>query len=458
MVFYQAWWNAWAVFVGTFVACISRGRLLREVVMYCVFAPVGFCLVWFTTWGGIGLRQMRQGKELAALGASYFNNSGHFLADGSEFCYDVPQEDVIVNGSVVFTNPGVTPVCQFDSANSNTAAFNVLNSFRFSDSANGGMGPVLAILFILGCVLFFVTSSDSATLVVDLLASNGRQNQHWARQSFWSVTLGALASVLLMSGGAESLKAVQAASIVCALPVVFLMCYMLQSIHLFCEADEKQARHGDYQFPDEPEFAVPIYGGVFNILEYVLSWGKVHPTRIELGMDQPTRDEMVEFAKGLVLPFVSLFQVLSSSYPQCRKINAAVVSFYASCYLGWVTLFFAAPTHTGLIGLKWILFIMAGCILAIIRSFFRAKYNLRSNGVGDLVSGIFFWPQVLAQMRLQGACSLSAGMSTASSSISSSISDPHRRRGVTTTIVHAKAPRSHKRMEGDGLKNDEVQC
>ena len=70
--------------------------------------------------GGIGLRQSRQALELEKLGTDFYDNAAHFQTAESTFCYDVPQEDVILDGTVIFTNSlkGITPVCQFDSSNS----------------------------------------------------------------------------------------------------------------------------------------------------------------------------------------------------------------------------------------------------------------------------------------------------------------------------------------------------
>jgi BCCT, betaine/carnitine/choline family transporter len=243
------------------------------VVLYSFILPVGFSLVWFTAWGGVALRQSRQGKELELLGESYFNNSAHFLVDGSKVCYNVPQTDVTVGDEVVFTNylPGVTPVCQFDPDNSNDAVMNVLYSFSYPDSFDGrGLGTLLSVLFLVCCTLYFVTSSDSACLIVDGLASNGRKNNHWARRIFWAATIGTLTTVLISAGGAEALYAMQAASIVCGLPVAIAMCYLVQSITLFCRAACKNDEETDFQFAPQPEFATPVYGGIFNVVEQIV--------------------------------------------------------------------------------------------------------------------------------------------------------------------------------------------
>lgn len=90
-----------------------------------------------------GLRQSRQALELEKLGTDFYDNSAHFQTAESTFCYDVPQEDVVVDGEVIFTNtlPGITPVCKFDSANSESAWFNVMYSFTYPGSGADGNFP-----------------------------------------------------------------------------------------------------------------------------------------------------------------------------------------------------------------------------------------------------------------------------------------------------------------------------
>ena len=91
-----------------FIARVSRGRCIREIVIYCFLAPLLYSILWFCTFGGIGLRQSRQALELEKLGTDYYNNSAQFQSSQSEFCYDVPQGSVSVdvNGTSteIFTN------------------------------------------------------------------------------------------------------------------------------------------------------------------------------------------------------------------------------------------------------------------------------------------------------------------------------------------------------------------
>jgi BCCT, betaine/carnitine/choline family transporter len=392
---------------GVFIACLSKGRKLWELIMHCFIVPYGICLLWFCIWGGIGMRQQRQAMELEVLGDKYFNNSAHFSVSGNDLCFDVPQDDIMIDDTIIFINrlPGVTPVCQFNDTIANHAALNVLNSFQFPETFQGqGMGTKLIFIYLVGCILFYISVSDSASFMVDNMASNGRKNNHWARRLFWSASVGALGTTLLSSGDAVALKSLQAAIIVCALPVAILLCFLLQSITLFCQAADKPCAKneeaGDYIFPDQAEFGMPVYGGAFNVFEYIFSLGSVSSARIEMGMNLPTRFQVVEFVKGLLIPFVSLKQVLYTAYPESPKTNFATVACFAIFYVGWVVTFLASRGLPGLSGLAMTLFFLTGAMLGIIRNGFRNKYGLRSNSIGDWLASTFVWPQVLVQMRL----------------------------------------------------------
>jgi BCCT, betaine/carnitine/choline family transporter len=440
-VFYLAWWITWAAFVGIFIASISKGRIqgiplcplpahlsytdrtlllisffcsslligrkLWEVAVYTLFAPTGYCIAWFCTLGGAGLRQSRQALELEEIGARFFNDTGHFASLNNAFCYDVPQEQIFAGSQLVFTNylPGVTPVCLFDEDNVYSAPYNLLNSFRFPDTFSGsGLGSALSLLFIVASALYGVTSCDSASLIADNLASTGRRNNHWARRMFWSITVGALGTAVLSGGGENAVRAVQAASILCGLPFAFVLCFMMQSIVLLCRAAENVDRGQAYLFPSQPTFVMPVYGGVFNAFEYVASFGRVNPARVDLGMDKPSRRHVVEFCKGVAVPFVSLHQILTFTYPENRMRNAAVVACYTLCYLGFIAFLGVSTSYPEFRGLGWTLLAASGGILSMIRAEFRAKHNLRSHGIADAMASVLIWPQVLTQMRVQLEC------------------------------------------------------
>ncbi|NCB13118.1 MAG: BCCT family transporter, partial [Erysipelotrichia bacterium] len=167
-LFYWAWWIAWAPFVGMFIARVSRGRTIREFVIGVLFVPVGFTFIWMTVFGNSAL-------------------------------YSIMNEGFTILSTAV-------------SADVSTALFKFLEHFPFSSFVS-----IIAIILV---VTFFVTSSDSGSLVVDTIASGGKVNNPVWQRIFWAISQGVVAIALLLAGG---LQALQSASIIMALPFVFVM-------------------------------------------------------------------------------------------------------------------------------------------------------------------------------------------------------------------------------------------
>lgn len=172
--FYWGWWVSWAPFVGVFIARISRGRTVREFVLGVLLVPTLVTFLWFSVLGG------------AALHRELFGGGGLVGDDGT-----------VGTESSLFTMLDALP--------------------------GGGVVIGLAILLI---VTFFVTSSDSGSLVVDMLASGGDIDPpKWSR-IMWAVLEGAVAAALLAVGGG-GLGALQTAAIVIALPFSIVMVAMM---------------------------------------------------------------------------------------------------------------------------------------------------------------------------------------------------------------------------------------
>lgn len=413
-VFYMAWWVAWACFVGMFIARISKNRSLRHVIVSVFLCPTLYCLIWFSIMGGIGLRQQRQALELEQIGSNMFSDPNYFVSDESKFCYDVPQEDVVVNGTTVFTNRllGVTPVCTFDSSNDAQSWFNVMYSFSYPDANNfGGFGPFLSGLSIITLAIYFVTSSDSGSLVVDVLASNGATEHHWIQRVFWAVTEGAVACALLIAGGDQALKALQAASIVFGLPFNLFLFVMCKSITEMCKAIELEQNpdrlHPSVLLPKKGQsWSMPLFGGIFNVFEFIFSLGVfVNESRKEKGMHLPTKEQAVEFFIALFLPFVSLYKIYTSIVidpkQKDKTINLIMTTVYASCHIGWIILFCLGYINNGFVALAWSLFITNAGILTALRMRFRDHLGIRGNVTSDFFASSFLYPQALAQMVIE---------------------------------------------------------
>ncbi|RXI99819.1 BCCT family transporter [Anaerobacillus alkaliphilus] len=173
-LFYWAWWVAWAPFVGTFIARVSRGRTIKEFVLGVLLVPSIFGAIWFATFGG---------------SAIYFD---------------------------IFENRGISDAVSSDVT---TALFITLEQFP--------LGMVLALLATFLIITFFITSADSATFVLGMITSRGVLNPANSTKLTWGVLQSSVAAVLLWSGG---LNGLQTASIVAALPFAVIMVFMILSI------------------------------------------------------------------------------------------------------------------------------------------------------------------------------------------------------------------------------------
>ncbi|MEZ0360031.1 BCCT family transporter [Mycobacterium sp. SA01] len=168
-IFYWGWWISWAPFVGMFIARISRGRTIREFVAAVLLVPTVIGSLWFTIFGESGILRQR--------------NHGDMLVDGS--------------------------------VDTNTSLFRLLDGLP--------LGVVTSLVAVAVIVFFFVTSSDSGSLVIDILSSGGDLDPPKPTRVYWATLEGVAAAVLLLVGGAGSLTALQTASIATALPFSLVM-------------------------------------------------------------------------------------------------------------------------------------------------------------------------------------------------------------------------------------------
>jgi choline/glycine/proline betaine transport protein len=184
-VFYYAWWIAWSPFVGMFIARISKGRTIREFLLAVLIVPslVGF--LWLTVFGN------------GALYVELFGQGGIGLA---------------VKESVP------------------SALFAFLDSIPLS-----GITTLVATLVV---VTFFVTSSDSGSLVIDIITAGGALNPPVAQRIFWALTEGIVAAVLLVGGG---LAALQTAAITTGFPFAVILLLAAYSLYRALEQDPAAA-------------------------------------------------------------------------------------------------------------------------------------------------------------------------------------------------------------------------
>ncbi len=176
--FYWAWWISWSPFVGMFIARVSRGRTVREFITCVLLIPTIVSAIWMTAMGGTAIDQMiNQVTESAVY--------GFVVADY------VPE----------------------------LSLFGMLSELPFA--------AITSMIGIILVIVFFVTSSDSGSLVIDTITAGGKINAPVSQRVFWVIFEGLIAATLLIGGG---LVALQAASVSTGLPfaiVLLLACYAL---------------------------------------------------------------------------------------------------------------------------------------------------------------------------------------------------------------------------------------
>jgi choline-glycine betaine transporter len=182
-IFYWAWWISWSPFVGMFIARISKGRTVREFILAILIVPTLLSFIWLSAFGGTAL----------------FQNS----IDGGALLN-------AVNNNVA------------------TSLFAMIQNLEISSLFK----MILSVMGTFLVISFFVTSSDSGSLVVDNLTSGGKMDSPVPQRIFWAVMEGTIAVALLIAGGSEALSALQTGVILSGLPFTAMLLAMTYSLHM----------------------------------------------------------------------------------------------------------------------------------------------------------------------------------------------------------------------------------
>ncbi len=170
--FYWAWWISWSPFVGMFIARVSRGRTVREFVFCVLIIPSLVSVIWMTTFGGTGIDQL------------------------------------VNQGNQALTEVGLP-----------LQLFEMLHNLPWA-----ALTSTIAIILV---IVFFVTSSDSGSLVIDTITAGGKVNAPVSQRVWWALFEGLVAIVLLLSGGLGALQAMAVSTGIPFAVVLLLACYAL---------------------------------------------------------------------------------------------------------------------------------------------------------------------------------------------------------------------------------------
>ncbi|GBG27519.1 Hypothetical Protein FCC1311_037422 [Hondaea fermentalgiana] len=391
-IFYWAWWTAWASFVGLFIARISKGRTIRDVIHFTLAGPLVYAFLWFSVFGGAGIRAYRRALEVIQLG-TFQGDADMYLVEGSSVCYNPPTEPITVtfldktgaNATWEYENdyPTITPVC---TTIGNASWWNVLLQY-------GVFGHFLGWVAVFAIAIYFVTSADSGSLVVDHLASNGHDEPgFWIQRVFWACTEGAVATALLIAGQSDALTALQSVMIVAGLPFSVLLCTCMICLYRFLVQFDNPELYNSYN-----EFQLHFGGGIFNYFDILLSCGGLFTNSGRDFITVPDARVHLETLRAFLLPGWSTYIIASRISPESRFINVLSAVMVNLLFVGWILLFLSMVAIPDIKAFGWLCFLCMGFALGALRTTVRAKFNIMGNFGEDVGASLIAYYQVLAQ-------------------------------------------------------------
>lgn len=186
-VFYWAWWISWTPFVGTFISRISRGRTIREFILVVLFVPTLVLHTAYTIMGGSTI---------------YFSREGREGFDGS-----LTQAELL---------------------------FQLIDQFP--------LAPVITVVVMICLAIFFVTSADSASVIMGTLSQRGDTNPKKSGVIFWGLAMMGIAVVMLLTGGETALTGLQNLVIITALPFALVLLVIMYAFYQELRTDPYSLR------------------------------------------------------------------------------------------------------------------------------------------------------------------------------------------------------------------------
>ncbi|HHX8507850.1 TPA: BCCT family transporter [Vibrio diabolicus] len=227
--YYWPWWMTWAPFVGMFVARISKGRTIRELIGGALIVPTLITFLWISVFGGAALK-VEQDARVAH------------------------QEQVTAAQEAKQTPPADFsggPILEATKADTTRALFTL-----FDNLDTGMFGKLLSVLACLLLGTYFITSADSGTLVLCTLDAAGHSEPPTSIRVLWGIMIAAIAGVLLYAGG---LKAMQTASIIAGFPIaIFIAVMSLTLFHSIRREPKPWAMLPEHVHPEQEKLDGPV--------------------------------------------------------------------------------------------------------------------------------------------------------------------------------------------------------
>ena len=335
-IFYWGWWIAWSPFVGMFIAKISKGRTIRQFIHGTMTAPIVYAFLWFCIFGSAGLKMERD----AALA-------------------NITCESILGGATSTKSYNGLY---RLSCRGKNDMWFDVMEQY-------GDLGRFLQVISLISIILYFVTSSDSGSLVIDCLSANGDPEPPVSQRVFWALTEGATATALLNAGGEEGLVALQSMSIASGVPYTILLCMMCVALW---RAVKMEA--GDLD-PHGPQFTT----GLLDVLS------------------SPNKSMVGKVLLAVIAPWYSMG---NAAYKLGGMKNSRWVYWLISAfpfYL-WIILMTLEPVVDAISYVAWTVLFIFFAYGTSIRYSMRLKYNIYGNAAEDFFAVMLLYPFAVFQM------------------------------------------------------------
>ncbi|XP_067026316.1 glycine betaine transporter 1-like [Acropora muricata] len=335
-IFYWGWWIAWSPFVGMFIAKISKGRTIREFINGTLTAPILYTFFWFCIFGSAGLKMERDAA------VAKINCSSKLGGKDSTHSF---------NGLYRLSCRG-----------KNDMWFDVMEQY-------GDLGTFLSVMSLISVILYFVTSSDSGSLVIDCLSANGDAEPPVIQRIFWALTEGATATALLRAGGAEGLVALQSMSIASGVPYTILLCLMCVALWRAVKMEG-----GDLD-PHGPKFTT----GLLDVLS------------------SPTKRSAGKVLLAIFAPWYSTGKAAYKIGDRQHKRWVYMLMLAVPFYL-WIVLMALEPVVAAISNVAWTVLFIFFSYATSIRYYIREKYKINGNIVEDFFAVMVFYPFAAFQM------------------------------------------------------------
>ena len=335
-IFYWGWWIAWSPFVGMFIAKISKGRTIRQFIHGTMTAPILYAFLWFCIFGSQGLKMERDAALANITCDSKLGGRGSLA----------PYQGLY----------------RLSCRGKNDMWFDVVQQY-------GDLGTFLSVISLISIILYFVTSSDSGSLVIDCLSANGDPEPPVTQRIFWALTEGATATALLNAGGEEGLVALQSMSIASGVPYTILLCFMCVALWRAVKMEG-----GDLD-PHGPKFTT-------SLLDVVSS---------------PTKESVGKVLLAVIAPWYSMGNAAYKINGKKEKRWVYMVILAVLFYL-WIILMAVEPAVDAISYVGWTILIGFFSYATSIRYSIRERYNIYGNSVEDFFSVMVLYPFAAYQM------------------------------------------------------------